>query len=133
MAFYLLATLGVTAAAIPYAFEILSQLPLLTRVMAALPEEVRARLPRHPRRPALAVFGSTRFFLALFRLALRNGPADGPELVILKRKMRASALRETVFGLIFWVTAGVLWAHGWRPWGDDAAVAARSAQARSQR
>jgi hypothetical protein len=115
MASNLVASLVVTAAAIPYVVEVLLQLPLLTRVMRALPDDVRARLPRHPRRPALAVFGSARFFLALFRLALRKDPADGPELSALKRKMRASAVREAAFGVVFWVTAGVLWGNGWRP------------------
>jgi hypothetical protein len=114
---HLLPTLAVTALAIPYVVEILSQLPLLTRVMAALPDDVRARLPPHPRRPGLAVFGSARFFLALFRLALRRDPADGPAVAALKQKMRASAVREAVFGLLFWGTSVVLWSRGWRPWG----------------
>jgi hypothetical protein len=113
----LVATLIVTAAAIPYVVEVLAQLPLLTRVMAALPHDLRARLPPHPRRPALAVFGSARFFIALFRWGLRNDPADGPDLAALKRKMRASAAREAVFGVVFWATAAVLWARGWRPLG----------------
>jgi hypothetical protein len=112
---HLAATLVLTAAAIPYVVEILAQLPLLTRVMRALPDDVRGRMPRHPRRPALAVFGSARFFLALFRLALRKDAADSPELSVLKKKMRASALREAVFGVVFWTTAGVLWSRGWRP------------------
>ena len=47
------------------AIEILGQLPLLARVMRALPEETRAALSRHPRHPWLAMFGSARFFLAL--------------------------------------------------------------------
>lgn len=105
----------VTVAAIPYIVEVLHQLPLLTRVMRALPGDVRARLPPHPRRSTLAVFGSARFFLALFRLGLRRYAGDCPELIELKRRMRASALREAVFGVVFWATAGVLWGHGWRP------------------
>ena len=112
---HLKASLVVTAAAIPYVVEVLSQLPLLTRVMRALPDDVRARLPPHPRRARLAVFGSARFFLALFRLGLRRDAGDGPELTELKRKMRASALREAIFGVAFWATAGVLWGRCWRP------------------
>src|SRR5437763_4251016 len=91
-------TLIAAAAAVPYLWEIVAQLPLLTRVMAALPAETRATLPRHPRRPSLAVFGSTRFFLALFRFALRNDVTDSPEIAALKRRMRASAVREALFG-----------------------------------
>ena len=54
-------------AALPYLWEIVSQLPLLTRLVAALPPEMRATLPRHPRRPWLAVFGSTLGTPADFR------------------------------------------------------------------
>ncbi len=108
-------TLIAGAVALPYLWEIVSQLPLLTRVMAALPAETRAMLPRHPRRPSLAVFGSTRFFLALFRFALRRDPSDSPEMAGLKRRMRASAVRETLFGVLFATVLFTLWRHGWRP------------------
>jgi hypothetical protein len=101
--------------AIPYVVEILLQLPLLTRLMRALPDETRAGLPRHPRHPWLAVFGSARFFVALFRLALRDGATDGPELLLLKRRARASAVRELIFGIAFWTTVVILWRRGWRP------------------
>jgi GrpB-like predicted nucleotidyltransferase (UPF0157 family) len=110
--------LVVAVAAIPYVVEILGQVPLLTRVMAALPAERRAELPPHPHRAQLAVFGSTRFFLALFRDALRNDVRDSGELVALKRKMRASAVREALFGIIFIVAVVVAWRHGWRPLGS---------------
>ena len=109
--------LVVAVAALPYVIEILGQLPLLTRVMAALPAEVRAELPPHPRRPHLAVFGSARFFLALFRYALRNDARDPGDMVALKRKMRASAMREALFGVIFVVAIVMAWRHGWRPLG----------------
>lgn len=112
----LLRTLAVALAAIPYVAEILWQLPLLTRVMRALPTDTRAALPPHPRRPWLAVFGSARFFLALFRLALRDAPADAPAIRQLKRQMRASAIREAVFGVVFWGSAIAFWCQGWRPW-----------------
>ncbi|MEP6655474.1 MAG: hypothetical protein ABJA82_19065 [Myxococcales bacterium] len=106
-----------TVAALPYGVEIFSQIPLLTRVMSALPAEVRAELPPHPRRPQLAVFGSARFFVALFRYALRNDARDPGELVALKRKMRASAVREALFGMAFIVAVVVAWRYGWRPLG----------------
>jgi hypothetical protein len=76
---------------------------------------VRAELPPHPRRPQLAVFGSARFFLGLFRYALRNDARDSGEMATLKRKMRASAVREAVYGMVFIVAVVVAWRHGWRP------------------
>lgn len=109
--------LVLAVAALPYVVEILGQLPLLTRVMSALPAEVRAELPPHPRRPRLAVFGSARFFLALFRYALRTDTRDPDDAIALKRRMRASAIREALFGLVFMVAVIVEWRHGWRPFG----------------
>ena len=105
----------VTLVALPYAVEILLQLPLLTRLMRALPDETRAALPPHPRHPWLAVFGSARFFIALFRFALRDDATDGREILVLKRRARWSALREALFGIAFWATVVVLWRQGWRP------------------
>lgn len=115
-------TLLACGVAIPYVLEILWQVPLLARVMAALPADVRQSLPPHPRRNAWAVFGSTRFFLALFRWALRDRAGEGPALARLKRKMRASALREALFGSALIVVVVLAWRHGWRPallFGDE--------------
>ena len=109
-------TLLIALVALPYVAEILWQLPLLARVMRALPADTRAALPSHPRHPWLAVFGSARFFVALFRFALRNTSSDEPALRALKRRMRASAVREAIFGLLFWGTLIVFWGRGWRPW-----------------
>jgi len=113
--FELAGTLVIAAVAIPYVTEILRQLPLLTRMISALPADVRAALPRHPRDARRAVFGSARFFLALFRYVLRNDPADAAEVAVLKEKMRASAVREAVFGVALIATAAILWRKGWRP------------------
>jgi hypothetical protein len=113
--FQLAGMLIVTAVAIPYVTEILRQVPLLTRMVAALPADVRAALPCHPRDPRRAAFGSARFFLALFRYTLRNDPADPAEVVALKKKMRASAVREAVFGVALIATVAGLWRLGWRP------------------
>ena len=115
MDFELAGILIVAAVAIPYAIEILRQVPLLTRMMSALPADVRAALPRHPRNPRRAVFGSARFFLALFRYALRRDSADSAEVAVLKKKMRASAVREAVFGVALIATVATLWRSGWRP------------------
>ena len=108
-------TLLACGVAIPYVVEVLWQVPLLTRVMAALPVDVRRSLPPHPQRNAWAVFGSTRFFLALFRWVLRDGHGEGPALARLKRQVRASALREALFGGILIAVLVLAWHHGWRP------------------
>jgi hypothetical protein len=102
-------------AATPYVVEVLCQVPLQARVMAAMPPAARAALPPHPRRPWLAVFGSVRFFLALFSWALRNAPDDPPEIRALKRKMRWSSVREAAFALLFVTALVVLVKSGWRP------------------
>ena len=113
--FQLAGSLIATATAVPYVAEVLGQLRLLARFMSFLPIDARARLPLHPRHPWLAVFSSARFFLALFRYALRNDLHDPSALVALKRKMRASILREAVFGIGFAVALVLLWRGGWRP------------------
>ena len=96
MDFELGGLLIVTVVAVPYMVEILRQLPLLTRLIAALPPEVRARLGRHPRRPHWGVFGSTRFFLGLFRDALRGAAEDTAERRAQKGRARRSAIREVI-------------------------------------
>jgi len=113
--FQLAGWLIATAVALPYMVEIVGQVPLLTRVMRALPAEVRDRLPPHPRRPWLAMFGSARFFVALFRYALRSDAHDAPEIAALKAKMRASAKREALFGVGLVLTVVLLVRHGWQP------------------
>ena len=101
--------------AIPYVVEVLRQVPLQVRVMAAMPPAIRAGLPPHPRRGWLTVAGSVRFFLALFGYALRHDPNDLPEMTALKRAMRRSVLREGIFAAILVATAIILWRIGWRP------------------
>lgn len=108
-------SLVLAAAAVPYVVEILSQVPLQARVIAALPPATRAALPPHPRRPWLTVFGGVRFFLALFWWALRFLPEDTPELAALKRRMRWSAAREMLFGAGFVAVLVALLKAGWRP------------------
>lgn len=115
MDFQLTGSLIAAAVATPYVVEIVRQLPLLAHMMSVLRDDVRATLPAHPRRPGLAVFGSTRFFLALFRYALRADPGDSIEIIALKRKMRASAIREGLFGVTLVIAAVALWRRGWRP------------------
>jgi hypothetical protein len=99
-----------------YCAEILSQLGLLARYLRALPPARRAALPRHPRDPRWAVFGSTRFFLIVFRDALRTAPEDALELVLIKKRMRMSALRELVGAALTLSTWALLRKYGWQPW-----------------
>jgi hypothetical protein len=108
-------SLVLAAAALPYVVEVLRQVPLQARVMAAMSPEARAALPPHPRHPWLAVFGSVRFFLALFRWGLRDTPDDTREILALKRKMRWSAVREALFAVVFITVLVVLVRTGWRP------------------
>ena len=108
-------SLILAAAALPYIVEVLRQVPLQARVIAALPPATRDALPPHPRRPWLTVFGSVRFFLALFSWALRDAPDESPELAALKRKMRRSVLCEALFALGLVTVLGALWRAGWRP------------------
>jgi hypothetical protein len=115
MEFQLTGALIAGAAATPYVVEVLRQVPLQARVIAAMSPAARAALPPHPRRPWLTVFGSTRFFLALFRWSLRDRPDDSPEVVALKRRMRWSAVREGLFALAFSAVLVLLLRAGWRP------------------
>ena len=108
-------SLVLAAAALPYVVEVLRQVPLQARVMAAMSPETRAALPPHPRHPWLAVFGSVRFFLALFRWALRDRSEESRELLALKRKMRWSMFREALFALGVVIVLVVLVETGWRP------------------
>jgi len=94
---------------------VLRQVPLQARVIAALPPATRAALLPHPRHPWLTVAGSVRFFLALFRWALRDLPGETGEIRALKRKMRWSAFREALFAMGFVIVLVVLVKAGWRP------------------
>jgi len=99
-----------------YCWEILSQLALLSRYLRELPAARRAALPRHPRDPRWAVFGSPRFFLAIFRDALTSKPDDDPALTATKKRMRRSAVRELAGAVATLGTWYALRASGWEPW-----------------
>lgn len=100
---------------IPWVVEVCWQLRLQALFVAALPPEVRAALPRHPRRPWLAFLGSPRFQLAFWRYARRELPGDPDPVIALKRRMRASLRRELVWSLGGFAVLGALAAAGWRP------------------
>jgi hypothetical protein len=108
-------TLIVGAAFLPWAVEVLHQLRLQARFLAALPPLTRAALPRHPRRPWLAFLGSPRFQLALWRCFRRDLGDDPPGVLALKRRMRATLRRELAWSTIFIATLSALLVAGWRP------------------
>jgi len=99
-----------------YCWEIVSQLVLLARYLEKLPAARRAALPRHPRDPRWAVFGSARFFWAVFRDATTAKPDDDAPLMTIKKRMRRSAARELLGALATLGTWYVLRARGWEPW-----------------
>lgn len=110
-----LGLLLIAVVAAPYILEIVRQVPLLTRLLDALPAEQRARLGRHPRDARLGMFGSTLFFLRLGRITLRTDPNDSAELTALKRAVRRSIVRELIFGGLLLAAVLLLWRQGWRP------------------
>lgn len=108
-------TVVACAAFVPYVGEVIFQLFLQGRFLAALPARTRDALPPHPRHPFLAFLGSLRFTLAFWRY-VRNDDLDDPgEVRALKRKMRASLRREIVWGILGVGTLVALVACGWRP------------------
>ena len=107
--------LVIAVAVTPYVIEVLSQLKLQARFMAALPEETRAKLPPHPRSPWLVGAGSVRFYLALWRYLRRDLDDDPPVVVDLKRRIRASLRRELGFALGAALVIALLLIAGWRP------------------
>ena len=111
----LLGTLLLAAVFVPYTLDVLGQVRLQARFLAALPAPVRAALPPHPRSPWLAVAGSTRFFFALWRCARRESPHDSDRVRALKREIRSSVLRDLVYFASGSVLVVALVASGWRP------------------
>jgi len=111
----LLGTLLLAAVFVPYTLEVLGQVRLQARFLAALPSSTRAALPPHPRNPWLAMGASTRFFLALWRCARREGPDDSDRVRAMKREIRASVRRELVYLASGGVLVTALLASGWRP------------------
>jgi hypothetical protein len=115
MEYAMTGTLILFVAFLPWAVEVVVQLRLQTRFLAALSEAKRAALPPHPQRPWLAVLGSPRFALAMWRAFRRDQPDDPETVLALKRRMRASFRRELVWGPSFVTVLAVLVATGWRP------------------
>ena len=108
-------TLILASLAIPYSVEVFFQVWLQARFLAVLPESVRARLPRHPRRPWLAFLAPLRFQIALLRVALRDLTDDSLEVRAWKRRVRASVWRELFLVSSLILVTIVLLSMGWRP------------------
>jgi hypothetical protein len=98
-----------------YTIEVFYQVWLQARFLEAIPQDVRARFPRHPRRALFSFFASLRFQIAVLRYARLNLPDDTPLTTYWKRRMRASMLRESILLGCLTVSTGVLLWLGWRP------------------
>ena len=112
----LFGTLIAGLAFLPWIAEVFFQVRLQARYLEALPDDARAALPRHPRRPLLAFLGGLRFELALWRSWRRDAPDDPPGVLALQARMRASLRREIAWALGGLAIVGVLVHAGWRPW-----------------
>ena len=111
----LVGTLLLGVVFIPYIVEVALQLWQQARFLAALPDTARSSLPPHPPHPWLAVLGSLRFQLALWRY-IRHLDADEPDsIAALKRRMRTSLRRELVWAVGGLAVLSTLVASGWRP------------------
>lgn len=108
-------TLILFVAFLPWVVEVVLQLRLQARFLAALSEAKRAALPPHPRRPWLAFLGSPRFAWAIWRAFRRDHPDDPDAVLALKRRMRSSLRRELIWGPGFVGVLVVLVVTGWRP------------------
>lgn len=100
---------------LPYMIEVMLQVRLQARFLAALSEQARSSLPPHPRNPWLAFLGSLRFQLALWRYVRRHDPDDSVSIATLKRRMRLSLRRELVWAIGALVVLAAFVVAGWRP------------------
>jgi hypothetical protein len=112
----LLGTLIAGLAFLPWIVEVFFQVRLQGRFLEALPPEGHAALPRHARRPLLALFSGPRFELALWRTWRRDVPDDRPAVRALKARMRRSQRRGIAWAVSGLAIVGLLAWAGWRPW-----------------
>ncbi len=108
-------TLVLGTIVVPYTVEVFYQVWLQARFLEAIPEAVRARFPRHPRRAFFSFFASLRFQFAVLRYAMHDELDDVALTTHWKRRMRASMVRESILLSCLAVSTGVLLALGWRP------------------
>ncbi len=100
-----------------YTVEVFYQVRLQARFLEAIPQEVRAGFPRHPKRALFSFLASLRFQIAVLRYARLNLPDDAAATTYWKRRMRASIIRESILLGCLAVSTGVLLWLGWRPLG----------------
>jgi hypothetical protein len=112
----LFGTLIAGLAFLPWVVEVFFQVRLQARFLEALPAEARAALPRHARRPLLALFSGPRFEIALWRSWRRDAPDDPPAVRELKARMRRSFHREIAWAVGGLAVVAALVHGGWRPW-----------------
>jgi hypothetical protein len=112
----LVGTLALAPLVLLYTIEVFYQVWLQARFLEAIPPDVRAAFPRHPKRALFSFFASLRFQFAVLRYARLNLPDDAPLTTYWKRRMRASMVRELILQACLAVTTGVLVWLGWRPW-----------------
>jgi hypothetical protein len=111
----LVGTLVLAPLVFAYTGEVFYQVWLQARFLEAIPADVRAGFPRHPRRALFSFFASLRFQFAVLRYARTSLPDDTEVTTHWKRRMRASMVRESILLSCFAVAVGVLLAVGWRP------------------
>jgi hypothetical protein len=78
---------------LPLAYEVIVQTVVQARLMRALSDEERRKLPAHPR-PGLLWLASEEFFVALIRGVFDEQPGESPTVARLKRRLRVSVKRE---------------------------------------
>lgn len=110
----LVAALALGLVMVLYVAEVLWQVRLQARFLAALPVFARAALPPHPRQPWLAFASTPRFAVALWRSFRCDLPDDVAAVIALKRQMRASLRREFVLIALAVLAGGALIALEWR-------------------
>jgi hypothetical protein len=111
----LLGTLVLAPLVLLYTGEVFYQVWLQARFLEAIPAEVRAAFPPHPKRAFFSFFASLRFQLAVLRYARSKLPDDTPVTAHWKRRMRASMTRELILQACLAVATGILLWFGWRP------------------
>jgi hypothetical protein len=111
----LVGTLALAPLVLLYTAEVFYQVWLQARFLEAIPADVRAAFPPHPRRALFSFFASLRFQFAVLRYARIHLPDDTAVTTHWKHRMRASMLREVILQACLIVTTGILLWLGWRP------------------
>ena len=111
----LVGTLVLAPLVLLYTVEVFHQVWLQARFLEAIPAEVRAAFPPHPKRAFFSFFASLRFQFAVLRYARGKSPGDTAITAHWKRRMRASMVREVSLQISLAIATGILLWLGWRP------------------